>query len=209
MTDNSQKKNYNKASDKSLSLNEEKKIGNFSNLLNELTSKVEQADLLYKNNKLEDAKNKLIDVYKKIESEFPHINAEYGYNEKYKKLFLLYKKTLSNIALFNFIQKSYKEAIIYDLKLIIIAPKNDECIVRLFKSYSKINKCSQAVFYGGLFMELDKEIKDKYTGLEKYIEEEKNKLKKIHQSQVRKNIFIFSFLLIIPLSVLLFYFLRK
>ena len=206
MSDISQKKNHNKASDKSLSLNEEKKIGDFSNLLNELTSTVEQADLSYKNNNLEDAKNKFIDVYKKIESEFPHINAEYGYIEKYKKLFSLYQKALSNIALFNFMQKNYKEAIIYDLKLIIIAPKNDECIVRLFKSYSKINKISQAVFYGGLFMELDKEIKDKYTGLEKYIEEE---LKKIHQSQVSKNIIIFSFLLMIPLSVLLFYFLRK
>ncbi len=210
MSDNSQKKNNIKTSVQPLSLKKEEKITDFSNLLSEVTNLMDTADKLDKNNKLEEEKNILMEAYENLESNLPQINNEYGNNNKCQELFLLYKKILSTIALCYYRQKNYKEAIIYDLKMISYEPKNDETIIRLFNSYSKINKSQQAIFYGELFMELDEETKGKYRGMEKNIEEEKQKLIKIHQNRIKKNIMKFGgCLLIIPLSILLFYLLKK
>ena len=188
----------------------QEKITDFSNLLREVSNLMDTADKLDKNNKLEEEKNKFMEAYEKLESELPQINNECWNNNKCQELFLLYKKILSKIALYHYRQKNYKEAIIYDLKMITYEPKNDETIIRLFNSYSKINKSQQAIFYGELFMELDEETKGKHREMEKNIEEEKQKLIKIHQNRIKKNIMKFGVcLLIIPLSILLFYLLKK
>ena len=107
---------------------------------------------------------------------------------------MLFKKLLSNLALCYYGQEKFKEAIVYDLKLIALDPKFEESIVRLFNSYSKINKNQQAVYYGELFMDLDKDIRDKFQGTEKKIEDEKiklNKLQKEEEKRIKRNMIQF------------------
>ena len=54
--------------------------------------------------------------------------------------------------------------------------KDEESIIRLFKSYSKIEKSQQAVYYGDLFMGMDISSQNKFQNVIKDIENEKIKL---------------------------------
>ena len=102
--------------------------------------------------------------------------------------------------------------IVYDLKLIALDPKFEESIVRLFNSYSKINKNQQAVYYGELFMDLDKDIRDKFQGTEKKIEDEKiklNKLQKEEEKRIKRNMIQFCVPIFIFFLSLVFWYIFK
>ena len=185
----------------------------FTNLINYLTNIKNDAKILYKKNKIEEAKNKYKEGYKKFEEESSKIYKEFYNNEQCENLLILYKKILSNIALCYYKQEKYKEAIVYDLKIIALDPKFGKSIVRLFNSYSKINKDQQAVYYGELFIDLEKEIKDKFKGTEKKVEEEKiklNKLQKEEEKRIKRNMIQFSVpIFIFFLSIFFWYIFRK
>jgi tetratricopeptide (TPR) repeat protein len=184
-----------------------------SKLIKELTEVKEGGNALYKQKKLDEAKNKYKEGLTKFESESSLINKESEKNEKYKEALLLYKKILSNMALCYYKQGMYKEAIDYDLKLIAIYPKFGKSIVRLIKSYSKLNLIQQSVYYGDLFLELDQETRDIFKGVQDMVQEEKDKLKKMQKEEtekIQKDIAKFIVpILVLFLGILIFFLFRK
>lgn len=194
MTENLKNLNIILTSDVNLSSDKDNKKTDFTNLINELTKILDDGNILFKENKFEEARNKYEEGYKKFEDESSKIYSEFYINEQCFNLLMLFKKLLSNLALCYYGQEKFKEAIVYDLKLIALDPKFEESIVRLFNSYSKINKNQQAVYYGELFMDLDKDIRDKFQGTEKKIEDEKiklNKLQKEEEKRIKRNMIQF------------------
>ena len=158
----------------------------FSNLISELTKIKNDGNNLYKQKKIEESKVKFLEGFDIFNKQLSLINKERGNNDQCKEALLLYKKILSNIALCFYKQEKYKEAIEYDLKLISIHPKYGKSIVRLFNSYSKLNLIQQSVYYGDLFLELEQEIRDKFKGTQKKVQDEKQKLKEIQDAEKDK-----------------------
>ena len=180
------------------------------NLIKELSKITNEANLLFNNKQLEESKNKFLEAYNLFEKESPKITNEYYEDKSYNELDNIYKNILSNLSLYFYSQKKYKDAIIYDLKLIALEPKNIDSIIRLFYSYSKLNKYLQAVFYGDIFLELKNEIKNQVEDISPKIIEEKKKLKKFQDNFTRKNIFkLLGPALIILLAIILFYIFKK
>ena len=155
----------------------------FSNLFSELTKIKNDGNNLYKQKKIEEAKNKFLEGVELYNKQSHLINKERGNNEQCKEV---YKKILSNTALCFYKQERYKESIEYDLKLISIDPKFGKSIVRLFKSYSKLNLIQQSVFYGDLFLELGQSTREKFKGTKEKVIEEKQRLKDIQDAEKDK-----------------------
>ena len=158
----------------------------FSNLISDLTKIKDEGNALYKQKKLDEAKKKYEEGIKLFAKESPLINKERGNNEQCKDVLLLYKKILSNMALCFYKEGNYEKAIEYDLKIIEDFPKFGKSIVRLFNSYSRLNKMQQAVYYGDLFLELDPETRDKFKGTQTKVQDEKQRLKKIQKEEKDK-----------------------
>ena len=166
--------------------NESTEKCDFSNLISELTKIKNDGNALYKQKKIEEAKNKFLEGLEIFNKQSDLVNKERGNNDQCKEVLLLHKKILSNTALCFYKQGKYKEAIENDLKLISTHPKFGKSIVRLFNSYSKLNLIQQSVFYGELFLELEQEIRDKFKGTTKKVQDEKQKLKDIQEAEKRK-----------------------
>ena len=168
---------------------------------------------MYKKKQLEEAKTKFYEGYKLFEKESSIIYNEFYINEQCESLIIIYKKILSNLALCYYKQENYNKSIEFDLKLIALEPKFGKSIVRLFNSYSKINKNQQAIFYGELFMDLNKEIRIKFKDTEQKIFGEKIKLNKLQteeESRIKKNIyFLCSPIIILILSAIIYKIFKK
>ena len=187
-----------------------------SKLISELTKIKDEGNILYRKKKIDEAKDKFKEGVEKFETENSLINKDSVNNEKYKEVLLLYKKILSNLALCYYKQGKYKEAIDYDLKLIALYPKFGKSIVRLIKSYSKLNLTQQSVYYGDLFLDLEQETRDKFKDTQKVIQEEKKKLKNIQKEEkakTKKNLnyvkYLFIPILVLILAILIFVFLKS
>ena len=187
-----------------------------SKLISELTKIKDDGNILYRKKKIDEAKDKYKEGMEKFETKNSLINKETVNNEKYKEVLLLYKKILSNLALCYYKQGKYKEAIDYDLKLIALYPKFGKSIVRLIKSYSKLNLTQQSVYYGDLFLDLEQETRDKFKGTQDVIQEEKKKLKNIQKEEkakTNKNLnyvkYLFIPILVLILAILIFVFLKS
>ena len=185
------------------------KQDNIINILSELKKIKDEGNVLYENNNLEEAKNVFLNGYNLFHKEIKVIdnaNLENIMNE----IFIEYKKILSKLAKCYYKQEKYEDSIIYDLKLIELEPKNCKSLVRLFYSYSKLNKCQQAIFYGEIIMDLSDDGKNKFMDISKKVIEEKNKLSKIQEKEFLKHIFIaFGSVIVIILAVFLFYILKN
>ena len=151
----------------------QKSITDFSNLLINLENIKNEGNKLYKKKQIEEAKTKFYEGYKLFEKESSIIYNEFYINKQCESLIIIFKKILSNLALCYYKQENYNKSIEFDLKLIALEPKFGKSIVRLFNSYSKINKSQQANFYGELFMDLNKEIRTKFKDTELKIAREK------------------------------------
>jgi tetratricopeptide (TPR) repeat protein len=190
--------------DSSSEAKEEKVI----NILSELKKTKDEGNVLYENNNLEEAKNVFLKGYNLFHEKISVINAhsEDIMNEIYNE----YKKILSKLAKCYYKQEKYEDSIIYDLKLIELEPKNCKSLARLFYSYSKLNKCQQAIFYGEIIMDLSDDGKNKFVDISKKVIEEKNKLSKIQEKTFLTHIFIvFGSVTAIILAIFLFYILRN
>ena len=170
-------------SDPILLTNKEEKNIDLTNLIDELEAIKNKGNELYKRKQIEEATTKFNEGYQIFIKESPIIYNELYSNKQSENVILIYKKILSNLALCYYMQKNYNKAIEFDLKLIALEPKFGKSIVRLFNSYSKINKCQQAVYYGELFMDLNYEIRKKFSGMEIKVEEEKVKLSKLQKAE--------------------------
>ena len=161
----------------------------FSEMINELTEFNKEGDSLFKQSKIEEAKNKYLlgyDIFKKENEKSLNLLTM---NPKIIQILPLYKDLLSKIADCFYLQKNYDDSIDFDLKLICLEPKNVKSIVRLFYSYSKKEKYPQAIFYGDLFMDLDKDIKDEFKDVQRDIENIK-----LNREKMRFNILIILFI---------------
>lgn len=184
-----------------------------SKLLQDLTNFKKEGCELYKQKKIEEAKAKFKQGFDLFEKESPKISKDSSNEEEYNEIQLLGKKILSNLALCYYKQGKYAEAIEYDIKLLTNYPRFGKSIVRLFKSYSKLNKVQQSVFYGELFLELDSETRDKFKDTQDKVKEEQLKLKQIQKEEkekIKKDFGKYVFpCVILCLAVLGFYLLRK
>ncbi len=171
---------------KETSVNEDSNKVDFSNLVSELTKIKDEGNALYKKKNLEDAKKKYNEGAVLFDQNKSLINKERRNNDQCKEVLLLYKKILSNYALCFYKQEDYKNAIKYDLIILEDNPKFGKSIVRLFNSYSRINKIQQAISYGDLLLELDQETRDKFKGTKDKIKDMKQKLKDIQKEEKEK-----------------------
>lgn len=182
----------------------------FSDLMEELKDLNQEGNALFKQSKLEEAKNIFLQGDEKFEQESKKIYKLYTNNDQVDQILSLYKYFLSKIAECYFKQKNYNEAIIYDLKLICLEPKNYEAIYRLFNSYSKIEKTQQAVYYGEIFLAFDENIKNKFKNAENEIEKEKLKLKHIQRyGKNTINYFLINIIFILVASYIMILFFNK
>ena len=164
----------------------QKEAPNCAELIKELTKYKEEGCALYKEKKIEEAKAKFKEGFDKFEKESAKISKESSNNEEYKEIIILGKKLLSNLALCYYKQGKYVEAIDYDIKLLTSHPKFGKSIVRLFNSYSRLNKIQQAVYYGEIFLEWDQETRDKFKGTQDKVKREQLKLKNIQKAEKDK-----------------------
>ena len=162
------------------------RLDNTSDLLEELTKYKEEGNNLYKEKKIEEAKLKFKEGYDKYEREIPDIKKNFSNSPKFNEIEIESNKILSNLALCYYKQGKYTEAIEYDLKLFSKSPKFGKSIVRLFRSYSKLNKIQQAVYYGELFLELDQDTRNKFKGIQDKVKGEQLKLKKMQDAEKDK-----------------------
>ena len=200
-------------SDAILLTNKEEKNTDLTNLIDELEKIKNKGNEMYKRKQIEEATTKFNEGYQIFIKESPVIYNELYINKQCENVILIYKKILSNLALCYYMQKNFNKAIEFDLKLLALEPKFGKSIVRLFNSYSKINKCQQAVYYGEIFMDLNYEIRKKFNGMEKKLEEEKVKLSKLQKAEENRiKFFIFIIygpIFILFLSFLCFYIFKK
>jgi tetratricopeptide (TPR) repeat protein len=193
------------ASDKMLTFCKHQPNSDFSDLISELTDLEHEGNDLLKQSKLEDAKNKFMKGNDKFELVAEKIYNLLTNNDQVEKILSLHKYSLSKIAQCFFAQKKYKEAIEYDLKLICLDPKNCEAIYRLFYSYSQIDKCQQAVYYGDIFLDFDEDIKNKFKNAKNEIEKERIKLQSYGKNSFNKMIFNLMLIVVIFAFVALFF----
>ena len=173
----------------------------FSEIINKLTEIIKEGDSLFKQSKIEESKDKYLLGYDIFTKENEKSLNLLTYDSKILKIVSLYKDILSKIAECFYLQKKYEDSIEYDLKLICLEPKNIKSIVRLFYSYLKKQKYQQANFYGDLFLEFDKDTKDKYKDVLKDIENFKSQRENI---KINKIVFNFISFVIIILAIKLF-----
>ena len=200
-------------SDAILLTNKEEKNTDLTNLIDELEKIKNKGNELYKRKQIEEATTKFNEGYQIFIKESPIIYNELYSNKQFENVLLIYKKILSNLALCYYMQQNFNKAIEFDLKLLALEPKFGKSIVRLFNSYSKLNKCQQAVYYGEIFMDLNYEIRKKFSGMEIKVEEEKvklSKLQKAEESRIKFSIFIFyCHIFILILSLIYYYIFKK
>ena len=82
------------------------------NMINELKNINKEANLLYKNNKIEQSKIKFLEAYNLFEKESSKIDNEYYEDDNINELNIIYKNILSNLALCSYSQEKYKDAIL-------------------------------------------------------------------------------------------------
>ena len=181
----------------------------FSTLINELNQINQKGNSLFKESKLDSAHDELIKGYEIFQREAEKLYNAYIDHPQFDYILSLFKINLSLIAKVFFEQKDYNNAIIYDLKVICLEPKDEESIIRLFKSYSKIEKCQQAVYYGDLFLDMDISNKINYKDIKNEIENEKIKLIRIQNLWKKKiKIILFNLILFASIYYLAMFFLR-
>ena len=162
------------------------RLDNTSDLLEELIKCKQKGNQLYKENKIEEAKLKFKEGYDKYERESPDLSKNFSNSPKFKEIEIESNKILSNLALCYYKQGKYTEAIEYDKKLFSKSPKFGKSIVRLFKSYSKLNNIQQAVYFGEVFLELEQETRNKFKGTQEKVKGQQLKLKKIQEAEKDK-----------------------
>ena len=183
------------SSDKALISGKNLQNVEFTDLIKELTELNSEGVALMKESKLEEAKEKFFEGNEKFEKVADKVYNLFTNNDKTDKILSLYKTLLSKTAQCFFEQKKYKESIEFDLKLICLEPKDAQAIYRLFNSYSRINKCQQAVYYGDIFLELDTKDQKNFKNAKNEIEKEKRKLVHIQSRHYWINIIKFNFIL--------------
>lgn len=193
-------------------LKEESGLGK---IIKELNLIVLNGNELFKKKLYDEAITKYKEGYDIINKELLEINRNitmYNHNPQIEEFNHESVKLMSNLSLSYLKKDKYKESIELDSKIISLSPKYDKAYVRLFKSYLKLNKKAEAVYFGGfLIKNFSKDIIDKYKNLIPKIEEEiknlenEEKIEKEMQKREKKKNFLKYTLPIIILFISIVY----
>ena len=169
----------NQESQKKTTTNDNDNIGEengLGNIIKDLNLIILNGNELFKKKLYDEAIIKYKEGYDIINKELLKINRNitmYNHNPQIEEFTHESVKLMSNLSLSYLKKDKYKESIELDSKIISLSPKYDKAYVRLFKSYLKLNKKAEAVYFGGLLIKnFSKEIIDKYKDLVPKIEEE-------------------------------------
>ena len=169
----------NQESQKKTTTNDNDNIGEENDLgkiIKDLNLIILNGNELFKKKLYDEAIIKYKAGYDIINKELLKINRNitmYNHNPQIEEFNHESVKLMSNLSLSYLKKDKYKESIELDSKIISLSPKYDKAYVRLFKSYLKLNKKAEAVYFGGLLIKnFSKEIIDKYKDLVPKIEEE-------------------------------------
>ena len=169
----------NQESQKKATTNDNDIIGEengLGNIIKDLNLIILNGNELFKKKLYDEAIIKYKEGYDIINKELLKINRNitmYNHNPQIEEFTHESVKLMSNLSLSYLKKDKYKESIELDSKIISLSPKYDKAYVRLFKSYLKLNKKAEAVYFGGLLIKnFSKEIIDKYKDLIPKIEEE-------------------------------------
>ena len=187
-------------------LEEENGLGK---IIKDLNLIVLNGNELFKKKLYDEAITKYKEGYDIINKELLKINRNittYNRNPQLEEFNHESVKLMSNLSLSYLKKDKIKESIELDTKIISLSPKYDKSYVRLFKSYLKLNKKAEAVYFGGLLIKnFSKEIRNKYKDLIPKIEEEIKNLeneeiieKEQQKKEKRKNILKY----IVPIIIL-------
>lgn len=153
----------------------------------------------------DEAISKYSEGYKIINEELLEVNRNrmLAYNPEIQNFISLSKHIMSYLSSSYIKQEKYKESIEIDKKIISLDPKYDKSYARLFKSYKKLNKRAEAVFFGDILIKnFSNEVREKYKDLIPLIINEKNELEKI-EKQLKEREARKKFLrLIIPIIII-------
>ena len=164
----------------------------------------------------DEAINKYIEGYTIINEELLEVNRNrmLAYNPDIQEFISLSKHIMSNLSSLYIKEEKYKESIEIDRKIISLDPKYDKSYARLFKSYQKLNKRAEAVFFGDILIKnFGNEVREKYKDLIPIIINEKNELEKIEKEmkdkEARKKLLRFIPIIIIVISFVYSRFFKK
>ena len=115
----------------------------------------------------DEAISKYNEGYKIINEELLEVNRNrmLAYHPEIQEFISLSKNIMSYLSSAYIKKEKYKESIEIDKKLISIDPKYDKSYERLFKSYQKLNKRAEDIFFGDMLIknfsnETEKNIKN-------------------------------------------------
>lgn len=171
---------------------------NFQNLIKKLKEIELSGNGFYKKGLFDEAIDKYKLGYNIIQKELLEVNRNRisGYHHPDIQEFLsLSKHIMSNLSLSYLNKNKYEESIEMDKKIFSLDAKYDKSYARLFKSYLKLNKKAEAVFFGDILIHnFNDEVKAKYKDLIPLIEKEKKNLeieyeieKEKKRKEARKN----------------------
>ena len=130
----------------------------------------------YKNGQIEEALLKYKEAHEKLEKELPKIDKERDYNPQSSELFTLFIQLSQNLSLCYFKTEKFEESIKLDQQIIARDNNYDKAYFRLFKSYLKLGKKAQAVYFGNHLLGFDEETKKRYEEIIPEIEQAKKSL---------------------------------
>ena len=160
--------------------NEDNSNNNLKKLIKDLKEIELSGNQFYKKKSLDEAINKYKEGYDIINKELYEVNRNrmYAYHPEIKEFISLSKIIMSNLSLSYINKGKYEESIEVDKKIFSLDPKYDKSYARLFKSYLKLNKKAEAVFFGDILINnFNDEVKANYKDLIPIIEKEKKNLK--------------------------------
>ena len=137
-----------------------------------------EGNILYKNKSYDKAIEKYNEGYKIINEQLLEVNRNRmsAYSPEIQNFYTISKDIMSNLSLSYIKKEKYQESIQLDKKIIFIDGKYDKSYARLFKSFLKLNKKAEAVFFGDILIKnFDDKVKENYKDLIPEIEKEKKK----------------------------------
>ena len=185
----------------------------FTELINEINEMKKAGNELYKQKSIEEASLKYKEAYEKLEKELPKIDKERDYNPQSTELFTLFIQLSQNLSLCYFKTEKFEESIKLDQQIIARDNNYDKAYFRLFKSFLKLGKKAEAVYFGKYLLGFDEETKKRYEETipeieqaEKSLKEEYDAIRAKERKEMMKSIAKYAIPIVVLIAAFLIYF---